>query len=105
MTWIAIAVLLIMAGVLFWQYMRNVELAERNDVLRMAAADRKVRVEFMHRELSGLFKDGNYKKKVYLCGILDCLENELGTKPYTQFWGWVMANKMSNRKAKNIDIP
>ncbi len=100
MLWIAIIALVIAVLLLFLSYRENGKLGEKNDVLRMAQDDRKVKVEFMHRELSKLFKDGNYKKKVYRCGILDCLENELGTKPYTQFWGWVMAQKQAGKEKK-----
>ena len=99
MFWFGIISCLVAVACLVLLIFNSSKLNGEKESLLLAQADRNAKVGFMHRELTKMFWDKkNQVSKYYLGGMLDAMENEMGTKPYPQFLGWRMAQKQANRR-------
>jgi hypothetical protein len=100
MMWFGIGGCLVALACIILLFMAGSKSREKIEFLLLAAQERRVKVEFMLRELDEVFKENDYKKKTYLCGILDTLAWVNGDKQDDNFQGWVLAKKNVNRKEK-----
>jgi hypothetical protein len=105
MLYIGIAAIVILAGVLFWQYLENGKLRVKiksNEIIQntldLDGMKRQAKMEFMIRELNKVYEGS--KQRTYCLGNIDALKWAVGLTPDDQYWGWVMARKQAVKGEK-----
>jgi hypothetical protein len=92
--YIIIIGLVIVIGVLSWN---NWHLVQDNKNMILENRIKADKANFVLRELKAKFEKGNYKKAVFLGGIIEALEWSTGKREDDQFRGWVLANKRAKK--------
>ena len=104
MLYVALIALLIVVGVLFWQYRESTKKDIQIRELTYRINKKQVKVEFMLWELNEVYRTKDFKKATFLLGIIDTLEWFNGDRMDEQFTGWVLAKKNVNKKSKPLKM-